>query len=218
MTSNLFAKTEGTVLQNNATLWEKNESGVMAWGKTSASVPAGTILEADEDIVVATLKTSTKTYDNVEFYNVTYDGKSLYIQANRFSLGNGISIVTANSTLYTKAAVNTFRNAYLEPGTIVVNFGSYQTPLCNFAKIEFFDEQAYTVRTRFIKASNISSDKSDLKAVQILNKLPEAKDADIKKELIKSAASLNVSEGIKNLVDLKYNEIYGIADEESDAE
>lgn len=209
----LFAKSEGTVLQNNATLWQKGDDGVMAWGKDSASVAAGTLLEFEVDVVSAPLKTSTKTYDSVDFYNVIYEGKSLYIQANRFSPGNAVSVITKNSTLYSKPAVNTFRNAYIEPGTFVVYYGSYDSPLCTFAKIEFFDEDAYTIRTRYVQKKNVSDSKADVKAIQIINKLAEAKDEKIRQELINSAAGLSTSDGIKAIVDEEYNKIFPSTDE-----
>lgn len=217
--ASLFAKSEGIVLQNNATLWDKDADGVVCWTKNSTSVQAGTILEVvSEKTEKHDLKTSKSLDKNIEFYNVNYDGKSLYILANRFVLGNDINIVKKDSALYTKPAVNAFRNAYLEPCTIVVKLAEVSTSVCSFAKIAFFDEKAYTIRERYILTGNISSDRNDIKVVQILDKINEVKDEKMKQELIKNAVSLSTTEEISNIVNAKYNEIYGIAEESNSEE
>lgn len=214
-TVSLFAKNEGTVLQNDAVLWAKGSDGVMAWdSKSSAYIPAGTILEYVSDtVIVADLKTSQGTDKNIKFINVKHNGKSLYILANRFSLGNKVSVITKESVLFTKATLQSFRNSYLEAGTIVVNLGDYSSPVCNFTKVEFYDKDAYTIRTRYVLDTNLSNDKNDIKAMQILTKIAATKDDTMKQELASSALNLSTSSFIRPIVQKEYNKIFGIAEE-----
>ena len=198
------------VLRSSASLYEATDGENVKWAK---EVTAGTVLEAKSaDEVQKNIVTKEKTWEGVKCYAVTHEKKSYFIQTrDSAALGNEQisypAVIYENAVLFSKPHVAAFRNAWLEPGTIVAVL--HEDPV--FDKIAFFDTQDGVKRTRYV-FSGFSLEESDIKAVQLLEKARGIKDADLQKEFLENAEKTVTSEALAAYITAEKNKILGISD------
>ena len=183
-----WAEESVVVLRTAAALYEEKDARTVKW---SSTVAAGTVLTLrDNETPSLDLYTKEKTYKDVSFYAV-YDGggKKCFIQTRDAAPLSGeessFGVITENAVLFTKPHPAAFRNAWLEPGTIVAY--NKQIDLI-FGEITFFDTDDGVRRTRCVQLYKVSTDKNDIKAVQLLEKARSIKDEGLRREFLDSAA------------------------------
>ena len=208
LTCSAFAGTKGVMLRENGPLWALTSDGTMRWESKSGCVelPAGTVVDVvSEDIVVATMVTyDGTTYPNIQFYKVKYKNKELYARTSQFAIGSNVTVIASDTVLFTKPQLQSFRNALIEAGSIVVIGNSVTAQNINFTEITFFDTLAYENKTRYVVNSAISQYGDDLKAIQLYNKAIANKDDPIRNEFLSSAMSLNTSSEISDMISEEY--------------
>ena len=100
------------MLRDNGPLRKDNGSNQVEWAET---VKAGTELElASEEIVVKDLVTSSKTYKDVNFYEVKYNDKTYYVQESDAEPCESASVIQEDALLFSRPTLSSFRNAVLE--------------------------------------------------------------------------------------------------------
>ena len=197
------------MLRDNGPLRKDNGSNQVEWAET---VRAGTELElASEEIVIKDLVTSSKTYNNVKFFEVKYTGQTYYVQESDAEKSDKLSVLQVDSILFTRPTLSAFRNAMLEIGTFVIAGESYTQFNTNFVKITFYDTNDGIKRTRYVNKANISTNEKDVKAIIMLENARVTKDEDLKKEFLNNAKSMKTSMLIEAYISKEYNKILNVS-------
>ena len=197
------------MLRDNGPLRKDNGSNQVEWAET---VKAGTELElASEEIVVKDLVTSSKTYKDVNFYEVRYNDKTYYVQESDAEQADKLSVIQVDSLLFTHPSLSSFRNAMLETGTFVVAKASYKQFNTDFEEITFYDTNDGIKRTRYVNKANVSTNDKDVKAIMLLENAKATKDEDLKKEFLNNAKSMKTSMFIEAYISKEYNKILNVS-------
>ena len=197
------------MLRDNGPLRKDNGSNQVEWAET---VRAGTELElASEEIVIKDLVTSSKTYNDVKFFEVKYTGQTYYVQESDAEKSDKLSVLQVDSILFTRPTLSAFRNAMLEIGTFVIAGESYTQFNTNFVKITFYDTNDGIKRTRYVNKANISTNEKDVKAIIMLENARATKDEDLKKEFLNNAKSMKTSMLIEAYISKEYNKILNVS-------
>lgn len=208
----LFAKSKGYMLRDDGPLRVDNGQGGAEWDIT---VPAGTELELEsEETVKMTLITKDKNYPDTLFYKVKYEGKTYYVRDVDFAVGTQLSVILDDTVLFTKPRLSSFVNAVLERGTLVVVGKAEKTPdSLGMTEIKYFSSSAGVIRTRYVFTDDISTNKSDVKAIMICDKVQaisnsdKAKEKAMKMELFNNAQKLDTSYQISSYVNELYEKV-----------
>lgn len=178
------------VLKDNASLRTENASGGTVW---AMEVLSGLKLELlSPEPVLKDLVTSKEITPNISFYHVKYQGKEYYIRESEATIGTTVGVTTEKAVLFTNPRLSDFRNAYLEPGTILSCGKTVTQNDLKFVEVEFYDTSAWTKRTRYILQDDISNNAADIEAIQLVQKVLSLSDKNLQKELLASARQLNV--------------------------
>lgn len=197
------------MLRDNGPLRKDNGSNQVEWAET---VRAGTELElASEEIVIKDLVTSSKTYNDVKFFEVKYNGQTYYVQESDAEKSDKLSVLQVDSILFSRPTLSAFRNAMLEIGTFVIAGESYTQFNTNFVKITFYDTNDGIKRTRYVNKANISTNEKDVKAIIMLENARATKDEDLKKEFLNNAKSMKTSMLIEAYISKEYNKILNVS-------
>lgn len=197
------------MLRDNGPLRKDNGSNQVEWAET---VKAGTELElASEEIVVKDLVTSSKTYKDVNFYEVKYNDKTYYVQESDAEKADKLSVLLVDSLLFTRPTLSSFRNARLETGTFVVTGETYNQFNTDFIAITFYDTNDGIKRTRYVSKLNVSTNDKDVKAIMLLENAKATKDEDLKKEFLNNAKSMKTSMFIEAYISKEYNKILNVS-------
>ena len=198
------------VLRSSASLYETKDATTVKW---AADITAGTVLDKrDADIVSKNLYTRDKTWEDVKFYAVRYNGKDYFIQIRDSAAiagANRAAVVADDAVLFTKAHPATFRNAWLHTGTIVA---LEEEPDRIFTEITFFDTDDGVRRTRNVLTSKLSNAAGDIKAVQLLEKARSMKDEGLQKDFLDSASKAADTEAVSMYVKTEVNNLLGLSD------
>ncbi len=198
LSSQLFAESKAFMLRNNGPLRKANDTNGVEWAE---AVPAGTELALESsEIVKKDLITSSKTYPDVSFYKVKYKKETYFVQESDVEIGESLSVLQADSVLFTKPTLSSFRNAILETGTLVVAGESASQLNKTFVKISFYDTNDGLKRVRYVDSNNISSSDRDVKAVILLETARATKNEDLQKELIDNVKQLKKSALIEDYI------------------
>ncbi len=209
-TASLFsAPSKLFMLRDNGPLRKANDSNGVEW---SDSVRAGTELElSSSELVVKDLVTSSKTYKDVNFYEVTYNGETYYVQESDAEISDKLSVIQKDTILYTHPSLSYFRNAILETGSLVIA-GETSTQINQtFVQIIFYDTIDGIKRTRYVKQSDVSNSDKDVKAVILLENGRSAKDEELQKEFLNNAKSIKTSILIEGYITREINKILNIS-------
>ncbi|MCR5724101.1 MAG: SH3 domain-containing protein [Treponema sp.] len=204
------AKDSVVALRSGAALYETKDAQTV---KYATDITAGTLLDArSSDTVIKNLYTKATTYENVKFYAVSYNKKEYFIQIRDSAVVNSadnVAVVAENSVLFTKPHYATFRNAWLEPGTIVACDNNTYS---EWTEITFYDTDDGVRRTRYVLDSTLATKANDVKAIQLLEKARALKDEGLKKDFLDNAvkATSAGSEKIAMYVKAEVNAILGI--------
>jgi len=209
-TDNVFsAPSKIFMLRDNGPLRKANDSNGVEWAET---VRAGTELElASEEIVIKDLVTSSKTYQDVKFFEVKYNDKTYYVQESDAEQADKLSVIQVDALLFTHPSLSSFRNAMLETGTFVVAKASYKQFNTDFEEITFYDTNDGIKRTRYVNKANVSTNEKDVKAIMLLENAKTAKDEDLKKEFLNNAKSMKTSMFIEAYISKEYNKILNVS-------
>lgn len=193
------------MLQNQGGLYVE-ENGEMVWKK---SIDAGTELEIVLDSetgnklpkVTESKRTVSKKLIDCKMYSAVYEGKKYFVLNDRVVLNETVGVVLKDCGIYRSADICDIKDSNLDRGDIIT-FGQLYLAngKFNLVKISYFDNINYVVRNGYIKTSNKSSNKDDLKAIRMVAKIKAAKDEDVRNELLKSVKKLNCSSEIKALL------------------
>ena len=183
---------------------EEGNSGVK-WAQT---ISAGTELElVSEKTVTKNLITTDKTYPDVDFYIVKYKDNKYYVQVSEVGLAPNAAVMCQESVLFTKPSLAYFRNAILEPGTIVAVGKRVKVDDLNFAEVSFFDTNDGIKRTRYVMANAVSENEKDVKAILMVQAALAIKDETLRNETLNNAQRIKttdyVTEYIESLIDEK---------------
>jgi len=206
------------VLKDNATLRTDNGKGGTVY---AMEVPSGIKMELLSPAPVKKdLVTSKETTPDISFYHVKYQGKEYYIRENEATIGSTVGVIIENSVLFTYPTLDSFRNAYLEPGTIIscgeiVSLNGFSNDIW-FMEIEFYDTTAWTKRTRYILREGYSTNSADIDAIQLVQKVLTLSDKNLQKQLLNDAMSLNVCTEVLNIIKETEQEIFGPSFTEND--
>lgn len=207
----VFAKESVVVLRTPASLYEVKEGNTVKW---ATEITAGTVLDKrGDDAVRMDIYTKSKTWENIEFYTVKYDGKDYFIQTRdsaAIKSAEDVGVVTENAVLYSKPHIATFRNAWIEPGTIVAEI-DHQRLL--FSEVVFFDSADEVRRTRFIYGAKVSNNSNDIKAIQLLEKARSVKDEGLQNDFLNSAVrTASAGSGkLTSYINSEVNRILGVS-------
>ena len=197
------------MLRDNGPLRKANDSNGVEWAET---VRAGTELElASEEIVIKDLVTSSKTYQDVKFFEVKYNDKTYYVQESDAEKAEKLSVIIVDSILFTHPTISSFRNAMLETGTFVIPRAVYHQFNTEFEEIIFYDTNDGIKRTRYVNKQNVSTNEKDVKAIMLLENARTAKDEDLKKEFLNNAKSMKTSLLIEAYISQEYNKLLNIS-------
>ncbi len=191
----IFAET-AVMMQPSGSLFEEKD-GLMVWKK---SVDEGTELEVlSLEKKVAKREVNGKEIDAV-FYNVSFDEKKYWVLTDRVSVGQKPAVILKDCAIYTNPDIASFKNTNFNAGEFVA-LGKEVTANSIFRMIEvsYFDEKNYVVRNAYIRVEKASSDKEDLKAMKLYEKIVNAKDDIIRNELFISADGIKCKQEIKDL-------------------
>lgn len=206
------------VLKDNASLRTDNGKGGTVY---AMEVPSGIKMELLSPAPVKKdLVTSKETTPDISFYHVKYQGKEYYIRENEATIGSTVGVIIENSVLFTYQTLDSFRNAYLEPGTIIscgetVSLHGVSTDIW-FMEIEFYDTTAWTKRTRYILKEGYSTNSADIDAIQLVQKVLTLSDKNLQKQLLNDAMSLNVCTEVRNILEETEQELFGVEFTEGD--
>lgn len=204
------------VLKDNASIRKENETGGLIYAMEVLPGIKMELLSAEP--VLKDLVTSKQITEDISFYHVNYQGKEYYIRENEAAIGSSVAVITNEAVLFTNPKLNEFRNAYLEPGTIVSFTDSVMRNGINFVEIEFYDTNAWTKRTRYVLESDITSNSNDIEAMQLIKKVSTLKDKNLQKELLNTASSLDISTSITEILTNVEESIFGVEYSEDDFE
>jgi hypothetical protein len=210
LTTSLFsAPAKLIMLRDNGPLRKANDSNGVEWAET---VRAGTELElTNKDLVIKDLVTSSKTYKDVNFFEVKYNGETYYVQETDAEIADKLSVIQKDTVLYTHPSLSYFRNAMLETGSLVIAGDTYTQINQTFVKIIFYDTIDGIKRTRYVKQTDVSSSDKDVKAIILLENGRTAKSEELKKEFLNNAKSIKTSALIGDYIALEYNKILGLS-------
>ena len=206
------------VLKDNATLRTDNGKGGTVY---AMEILSGIKMELLSPAPVKKdLVTSKETTPDISFYHVKYQGKEYYIRENEATIGSTVGVIIENSVLFTYPTLDSFRNAYLEPGTIIscgeiVSLNGFLNDIW-FMEIEFYDTTAWTKRTRYILKEGYSTNSADIDAIQLVQKVLTLSDKNLQKQLLNDAMSLNVCTEVLNIIKETEQEIFGPSFTEND--
>lgn len=203
------------MMQTNGALYSKNDSGNLV---AAIAIHAGSEYEIltrkndDGKTVldeIVTKRIVDKDLIDCRAYHVSYNNKDYYLLSDRVSLEKNYGIITKDTAIYRSPDYADVNDAILATGTFItyssdeivlpINTTIIDTTK-GFRKITYFDMNSYTKKIGYIKQSNVASSKDDLKALQLLAKLKTLSDVEMKRELLKTASSFNVSTGISSLL------------------
>lgn len=205
------AKESVVVLRTPASLYEVKEGNTVKW---ATEITGGTVLEKQgDDAVRMDIYTKSKTWENIEFYTVKYDGKDYFIQTRdsaAIKSAEDVGVVTENAVLYSKPHIATFRNAWIEPGTIVAEIDH---PKLLFSEVVFFDSADEVRRTRFIYGAKVSNNSNDIKSIQLLEKARSVKDEGLQNDFLNSAVkTASAGSGkLTSYINSEVNRILGVS-------
>lgn len=202
------------VLKDNATLRTDNGKGGTLY---AMEVPSGIKMELLSPAPVKKdLVTSKEITPDISFYHVKYQGKEYYIRESEATVGSSVGVIIENSVLFTYPTLDSFRNAYLEPGTIISCGKTVESKGLSFMEIEFYDTTAWTKRTRYILKEGYSTNSADIDAIQLVQKVLTLSDKNLQKQLLNDAMSLNVCTEVLNIIKETEQEIFGPSFTEND--
>lgn len=213
----LSAKTTGYMLRDNGSLRVDNGQGGAEW---SAYVPAGTKLtvESEEPVVLSLVIKGQDDIENIKFYKVTYEKETYYARVSEVALGDNLTIINADTTLFRKPSLSSFLNARIEQASLVVAGAKTAGTSIEFTEIQYWSESAKEVRRRYVFSDKVSGNKKDLEAIRLVeaavaikNKDP-AKERAMKLELFKDAMKLDLSSEISLYVHNEYDRLFGAQD------
>jgi len=211
MAASVFAKSTGVMLRPDGSVKVKKEKG-MEWAK---AVPFGVQMEVlSEEPVVANYYWKGGHSENEKWYKVKYDKKEYYVLTREFALGDKLAVLTENATLFTRPKLSTFRNAFLDKGSLVLATGNTTTTNgITFAEITFFDTDARTLKTRWVHSPKISNETNDVKACQYAELARIQSDKGMKQEFMKQAMKLSTSSKISSYLEETNNAMFNILSE-----
>lgn len=202
------------VLKDNASLRTENETGGTVW---AMEILSGIKLELlSPEPVLKDLVTNKGKTPNISFYHVKYQGKEYYIRENESTIGNNVGVTTKNSVLFTTPRLSDFRNAYLEPGTIISYGETIVENGLKFVEAQFYDTSAWAKRTRYLLQEDVSNNTADIEGIQLIQKVLSLKDKNLQKELINSAKDLNPCVEILEIIHETEEKIFGVIFSEDD--
>ncbi|MDE6719373.1 MAG: hypothetical protein K2J68_05900, partial [Treponemataceae bacterium] len=192
-------KKHGTMLRSGGSLKKQTNLG-MEW---AAEIPVGTELEIlSEEPVKADWVWKGGSSKDRTFYKVRYQGKDYFVLTNECALGGQCAVITGDTVLYDKGRFSTFRNEFLELGSLVVLTGRMSDILNTYLReIMFYDSNASVIRTRWIWGANSNTLESGVKAAQLVALAKTAKDDDMKREYLSLAYGLNPYEPIREYIE-----------------
>ncbi|MBQ4553688.1 MAG: SH3 domain-containing protein [Spirochaetaceae bacterium] len=202
------------VLKDNASLRTDNGKGGTVY---AMEILSGIKMELLSPAPVKKdLVTSKEITPDISFYHVKYQGKEYYIRESEATVGSSVGVIIENSVLFTYPTLDSFRNAYLEPGTIISCGKTVESKGLSFMEIEFYDTTAWTKRTRYILKEGYSSNSADIDAIQLVQKVLTLSDKNLQKQLLNDAMSLNVCTEVLNIIKETEQEIFGPSFTEND--
>lgn len=202
------------VLKDNASLRTDNGKGGTVY---AMEILSGIKMELLSPAPVKKdLVTSKEITPDISFYHVKYQGKEYYIRESEATVGSSVGVIIENSVLFTYPTLDSFRNAYLEPGTIISCGKTVESKGLSFMEIEFYDTTAWTKRTRYILKEGYSSNSADIDAIQLVQKVLTLSDKNLQKQLLNDAMSLNVCTEVLNIIKETEQEIFGSSFTEND--
>jgi len=210
LTTGLFAAPSKIImLRDNGPLRIANNSNGVEWAET---VRAGTELDLiSSETVIKNLVTSSKTYPDVEFYEVSYDDKTYYVQVTDAEPGNSASVIQEDTILYTRPSLKTFRNAMLETGSFVVTGESFSEFNKSFVEIAFYDTNDGLKRKRYVDSADVSNSDKDVKAIIILENARSTENEELKTELLNNAKAMKTSILIEAYISREINKILNVS-------
>lgn len=202
------------VLKDNASLRTDNGKGGTVY---AMEILSGIKMELLSPAPVKKdLVTSKEITPDISFYHVKYQGKEYYIRESEATVGSSVGVIIENSVLFTYPTLDSFRNAYLEPGTIISCGKTVESKGLSFMEIEFYDTTAWTKRTRYILKEGYSTNSADIDAIQLVQKVLTLSDKNLQKQLLDDAMSLNVCTEVLNIIKETEQEIFGPSFTEND--
>ena len=202
------------VLKDNASLRTDNGKGGTVY---AMEILSGIKMELLSPAPVKKdLVTSKEITPDISFYHVKYQGKEYYIRESEATVGSSVGVIIENSVLFTYPTLDSFRNAYLEPGTIISCGETVESKGLSFMEIEFYDTTAWTKRTRYILKEGYSTNSADIDAIQLVQKVLTLSDKNLQKQLLNDAMSLNVCTEVLNIIKETEQEIFGPSFTEND--
>lgn len=202
------------VLKDNASLRTDNGKGGTVY---AMEILSGIKMELLSPAPVKKdLVTSKEITPDISFYHVKYQGKEYYIRESEATVGSSVGVIIENSVLFTYPTLDSFRNAYLEPGTIISCGKTVESKGLSFMEIEFYDTTAWTKRTRYILKEGYSTNSADIDAIQLVQKVLTLSDKNLQKQLLNDAMSLNVCTEVWNIINETEQEIFGPSFTEND--
>lgn len=202
------------VLKDNASLRTDNGKGGTVYAMEILSGIKMELLSPEP--VKKDLVTSKEITPDISFYHVKYQGKEYYIRESEATVGSSVGVIIENSVLFTYPTLDSFRNAYLEPGTIISCGETVESKGLSFMEIEFYDTTAWTKRTRYILKEGYSTNSADIDAIQLVQKVLTLSDKNLQKQLLNDAMSLNVCTEVLNIIKETEQEIFGPSFTEND--
>lgn len=211
----LFAQNEKAYMfQPEGSLYTENADGELVW---SASLFAGAELEVITKVVngktVRDEKDAKRTVNgkksDCHVYHVLYNDKPYYVVSDRISIQDDFAVITKESAIYRSPDLADVMDSTLATGTFITyDADKIYYPLgtniknqaATFKKINYYDPVAFVVKTCYVKASNMETQRDDLKTLQVLAKLKTIKDDVVRKELLNNIKNLNNSKGVAYLV------------------
>lgn len=202
------------VLKDNASLRTDNGKGGTVY---AMEILSGIKMELLSPAPVKKdLVTSKEITPDISFYHVKYQGKEYYIRESEATVGSSVGVIIENSVLFTYPTLDSFRNGYLEPGTIISCGKTVESKGLSFMEIEFYDTTAWTKRTRYILKEGYSTNSADIDAIQLVQKVLTLSDKNLQKQLLNDAMSLNVCTEVLNIIKETEQEIFGPSFTEND--
>ena len=132
--------------------------------------------------------------------------------SDRISIQDDFAVITKESAIYRSPDLADVLDSTLATGTFVTyDADKIYYPLgtniknqaASFKRINYYDPVAFVVKTCYVKASNLETQRDDLKTLQVLAKLKTIKDDVVKKELLNNIKNLNNSKGVAYLVNIE---------------
>ena len=209
-TANIFAIESAIMMREGGTLWRQNANGEIYWeNKVSRTVPAGTPIEIERDKAFSATYISSSGRNTALFYPAKFDGNDFFVSATQVALGESTAAVISKATLYTFPKLSSFRNAVLDPGTLVVPGNDEITQNgIKFVQVQFFDTSAWIVKTRYVLASKLSYRTDDIEGARLLGVFYSSAAQSVKREMISTALDLKLSGELPELVEREYEKIF----------